>query len=78
MKKGVFKMTADAKVGLLLGLFFIVIIAFLVNGLPNFIHEKDTSTTSVSIVTGLCEAAYGRTPSRNDRIGFSTRADAAG
>jgi LysM repeat protein len=52
MKKGVFKMTADAKVGLLLGLFFIVIIAFLVNGLPNFIHEKDTSTTSVSIVTG--------------------------
>ena len=44
-------MTADAKVGLLLGLFFIVIIAFLVNGLPNFIHEKDTSTTSVSIVT---------------------------
>ncbi|MFZ9023286.1 MAG: LysM peptidoglycan-binding domain-containing protein [Anaerohalosphaeraceae bacterium] len=51
MKKGVFKMTADAKVGLLLGLFFIVIIAFLVNGLPNFIHEKDTSTTSVSIVT---------------------------
>ena len=44
-------MTADAKVGLLLGLFFIVIIAFLVNGLPNFIHENDTSTTSVSIVT---------------------------
>lgn len=30
-------MTADAKVGLLLGLFFIVVIAFLVNGLPNFI-----------------------------------------
>lgn len=44
-------MTADAKVGLLLGLFFIVIIAFLVNGLPNFIQEKDTSTTSVSIIT---------------------------
>jgi hypothetical protein len=43
MKKGVFKMTADAKVGLLLGLFFIVIIAFLVNGLPNFIQEENTS-----------------------------------
>ena len=34
-------MTADAKVGLLLGLFFIVVIAFLINGLPNFI-QKDT------------------------------------
>ena len=34
-------MTADAKVGLLLGLTFIVIIAFLVNGLPNFFRAKD-------------------------------------
>ena len=33
-------MTADAKVGLLLGLTFIVIIAFLVNGLPNFFQAK--------------------------------------
>jgi nucleoid-associated protein YgaU len=51
MKKGVFKMTADAKVGLLLGLFFIVIIAFLVNGLPNFIQEENTSPANASIVT---------------------------
>jgi len=34
-------MTADAKVGLLLGLTFIVIIAFLVNGLPNFFRAKE-------------------------------------
>jgi nucleoid-associated protein YgaU len=51
MKKGVFEMTADAKVGLLLGLFFIVIIAFLVNGLPNFIQEKDTSLANAAITT---------------------------
>jgi len=50
MKKGVFKMTADAKVGLLLGLFFIVIIAFLVNGLPNFIQEENTSPANASII----------------------------
>ena len=42
-------MTADAKVGLLLGLFFIVIIAFLVNGLPNFIQEENTSPPNASI-----------------------------
>lgn len=44
-------MTADAKVGLLLGLFFIVIIAFLVNGLPNFIKQENTTTADVSITT---------------------------
>ena len=43
-------MTADAKVGLLLGLFFIVIIAFLVNGLPNFIQEENTSPPNASII----------------------------
>lgn len=31
-------MTADAKVGLLLGLFFIIVIAFLINGLPKFLQ----------------------------------------
>jgi nucleoid-associated protein YgaU len=51
MKKGVFKMTADAKVGLLLGLFFIVVIAFLVNGLPNFIHEENPSPPDAAIIT---------------------------
>ncbi len=35
-------MTADAKIGLLLGLIFIVIIAFLVNGLPNFFRIMET------------------------------------
>lgn len=34
-------MTSDAKVGLLLGLVFIFIIAFLINGLPNFSDSQD-------------------------------------
>ena len=34
-------MTADAKIGLLLGLVFIVIIAFLINGLPNFFKSEE-------------------------------------
>jgi nucleoid-associated protein YgaU len=43
-------MTADAKVGLLLGLTFIVIIAFLVNGLPNFFGgKKDHAAIDTSI-----------------------------
>jgi len=48
-------MTADAKVGLLLGLFFIVIIAFLVNGLPNFIEQERTSPPAASIPTPTAE-----------------------
>jgi len=44
-------MTSDAKVGLLLGLVFIVIIAFLINGLPNLLKGDSTDdliTNSVS------------------------------
>ena len=44
-------MTADAKVGLLLGLFFIVVIAFLVNGLPNFIRQENPTAEAVTIKT---------------------------
>lgn len=44
-------MTADAKVGLLLGLFFIAIIAFLVNGLPNFIRQEHPTVAEAAIKT---------------------------
>lgn len=44
-------MTADAKVGLLLGLFFIVVIAFLINGLPNFLHSEQTASAPQTAVT---------------------------
>ena len=34
-------MTSDAKVGLLLGLFFIFVIAFIINGLPRFHNDTN-------------------------------------
>lgn len=43
-------MTADAKVGLLLGLILIVMIAFIINGLPNIVRSEsygDVPTTSI-------------------------------
>lgn len=48
-------MTADAKVGLLLGLVFIAIIAFVINGLPDFVQstrEKPVVETAVTMQTG--------------------------
>ena len=45
-------MTADAKVGLLLGLIFIVMIAFLINGLPNFLqtaNAEDAVDVSITL-----------------------------
>lgn len=36
-------MTSDAKIGLLLGLVFIVVIAFIINGLPSFHSDKDSN-----------------------------------
>ena len=39
-------MTSDAKVGLLLGLVFIFIIAFLINGLPRFRSENNSELTT--------------------------------
>lgn len=57
-------MTADAKVGLLLGLFFIVVIAFLVNGLPNYWREEHTLPADAAIVTNPEQnAVFGGSPS---------------
>lgn len=36
-------MTSDAKIGLLLGLVFIFVIAFIINGLPSFRGDKNTN-----------------------------------
>lgn len=44
-------MTADAKVGLLLGLVFIVIIAFLVNGLPAFLQSASPEDVVINTIT---------------------------
>jgi LysM repeat protein len=45
-RKRSFTMTSDAKVGLLLGLVFIFIIALLINGLPRFRTENNNELTS--------------------------------
>ncbi len=42
-------MTSDAKVGLLLGLVFIFIIAFLINGLPRFRSESNNNELSTTM-----------------------------
>jgi len=42
-------MTSDAKIGLLLGLVFIIIIAFVINGLPDFLQPDEEKV----LVTGI-------------------------
>jgi len=43
-------MTSDAKIGLLLGLVFIFVIAFIINGLPGFHHKEDTNKLTTNMV----------------------------
>ena len=45
-------MTSDAKIGLLLGLVFIFVIAFIINGLPGF-HNKDDGNKLTTNMVGL-------------------------
>lgn len=40
-------MTSDAKIGLLLGLVFIFVIAFIINGLPNFGNQSQAEATPI-------------------------------
>ena len=44
-------MTSDAKIGLLLGLVFIFIIAFIINGLPSFKSEADNNELTTTMVS---------------------------
>jgi len=43
-------MTSDAKIGLLLGLVFIFIIAFIINGLPSFTHDSNNNKLTTDMV----------------------------
>ncbi|HUW19399.1 MAG TPA: LysM peptidoglycan-binding domain-containing protein [Sedimentisphaerales bacterium] len=52
-------MTSDAKVGLLLGLVFIFIIAFIINGLPTFRIEKQNNHQLTTNITSLQNEALG-------------------
>jgi nucleoid-associated protein YgaU len=43
-------MTSDAKIGLLLGLVFIFVIAFIINGLPGLHHKSDGNKLTTNMV----------------------------
>ncbi|UCF00360.1 MAG: LysM peptidoglycan-binding domain-containing protein [Planctomycetota bacterium] len=43
-------MTRDAKIGLLLGLLFIFLIAFVINGLPSFSEERNNNELTTNMV----------------------------
>lgn len=49
--KGSFIMTSDAKIGLLLGLVFIFIIAFIINGMPNFRNKANNNELTTNMVS---------------------------
>jgi nucleoid-associated protein YgaU len=49
-------MTSDAKVGLLLGLFFIFVIAFIINGLPRF--RSDTNSNELTTMANSPNDSY--------------------
>ena len=49
-------MTSDAKVGLLLGLFFIFVIAFIINGLPRF--RSDTNGNELTTMANSPNDSY--------------------
>ncbi len=44
-------MTSDAKIGLLLGLIFIFVIAFIINGLPNFQNQTNTNRLTTGMAS---------------------------
>jgi nucleoid-associated protein YgaU len=54
-------MTSDAKVGLLLGLVFIFVIAFVINGLPSFRNATNSNELTTNMVS-----------SQNDTLGIGT------
>lgn len=43
-------MTSDAKIGLLLGFAFIIVIAFVINGLPSFQEDKNSNELTTNMV----------------------------
>jgi nucleoid-associated protein YgaU len=61
-------MTSDAKVGLLLGLFFIFVIAFIINGLPRF--RSDTNSNALTTMANSPNDSYIGSHERKARESF--------
>jgi nucleoid-associated protein YgaU len=69
-------MTSDAKIGLLLGLVFIFVIAFIINGLPN-LRPQQATRADVPVVVGFQDDDVGVTGKTQARVGgdWSTLVD---
>ncbi|UCF14368.1 MAG: LysM peptidoglycan-binding domain-containing protein [Phycisphaerales bacterium] len=63
-------MTSDAKIGLLLGLVFIFVIAFVINGLPSFRAATNNSELTTNMVSSQNEAWGIGTSERKVQEGF--------
>ena len=63
-------MTSDAKIGLLLGLVFIVIIAFLINGLPSLLRASTEEESLQTVIAGF-ESDH---PGLNDQASEAVKA----
>jgi len=62
-------MTSDAKIGLLLGLFFIFVIAFIINGLPRF--RSDTNSNELTTMANSDNDSYIGSNARKAQAAFS-------
>ena len=63
-------MTSDAKIGLLLGLIFIFVIAFVINGLPSFRNATNSSELTTNMVSSQHESWGIGTNERKVQDGF--------
>jgi nucleoid-associated protein YgaU len=61
-------MTTDAKIGLLLSFLFIVIIAFLINGLPDFLKSESAGERVTVPITGLSAGSADLTGQADEAI----------
>ena len=63
-------MTSDAKIGLLLGLVFIVIIAFVINGIPSFFDRDGSDEVINTSVTNFSGNRIGLGQQANKAVKF--------
>nr|MBC8217755.1 hypothetical protein [Planctomycetota bacterium] len=63
-------MTSDAKIGLLLGLIFIFVIAFIINGLPSFRNATNNSELTTNMFSSQHENWVIGTNERKVQDGF--------
>lgn len=68
-------MTSDAKIGLLLGLVFIFVIAFIINGLPNFGNHSQAEATPMSAFVDDSLGVAGNAQNAQQQLDWKTLLD---